>query len=100
MWLMLQQPKPDDYVIASGGSTSVRDMCRIAFAHVGLDYQRHVVVDPQYFRPAEVDVLLGNPAKAKANLGWAPKTSLQELIEKMVEADLRRLRRVVQGPEG
>src|SRR5882672_1941270 len=62
MWLMLQQPKPDDYVIASGVSTSVRDMCRIAFAHVGLDYQRHVVVDPQYFRPAEVDVLLGNPA--------------------------------------
>ena len=96
MWLMLQQPKPDDYVIATGVTTSVRDMCRIAFGHVSLDYQQHVIVDPRFYRPAEVDVLLGNPAKARANLGWVPKTTLQELIEMMVEADLRRLRGGVQ----
>ena len=65
MWLMLQQPKPDDYVVATGRTTTVRDMCRIAFAHVGLDYEDHVVIDPTFFRPAEVDVLLGNPAKAR-----------------------------------
>ena len=64
MWLMLQQAKPDDYVIATGRTTTVRDMCKIAFAHVGLDYEKHVVIDPKFFRPAEVDVLLGNPAKA------------------------------------
>ncbi len=93
MWLMLQQDKADDYVVATGITTTVRDMCRLAFAHVGLDYQDHVVIDPQFFRPAEVDVLLGNPAKAKAKLGWAPKTGLEELITSMVEADLRRVGR-------
>lgn len=96
MWLMLQQPKPDDYVIATGTTTSVRDMCRIAFAHVGLDYERHVVVDPRFYRPAEVDVLLGSPAKAQAKLGWAPKTALKDLITLMVEADLKRVRGSVQ----
>ena len=70
MWLMLQQDKPDDYVIATGVTTTVREMCRIAFEHVGLDYEDHVVIDPTFFRPAEVDVLLGNPAKAKRVLGW------------------------------
>ena len=89
MWLMLQQDKPDDYVIATGRTTTVRDMCRIAFEHVGLDYEDHVVVDPQFFRPAEVDVLCGNPAKASARLGWSAKTSLEDLIAGMVEADLR-----------
>jgi len=91
MWLMLQQDKADDYVIATGTTTTVRDMCEIAFAHVGLKAQDHVVVDERYFRPAEVDVLLGNPAKAKAELGWEPKTSLAQLIAMMVEADLRRI---------
>lgn len=91
MWLMLQQPEADDYVIATGITTTVRDMCGIAFAHVGLNYEDYVVIDPGFFRPAEVDVLLGNPAKATSKLGWKPKTSLETLIRMMVEADLRRL---------
>jgi len=91
MWLMLQQDKADDYVIATGTTTTVRDMCEIAFAHVGLKAQDHVVVDERYFRPAEVDVLLGNPAKARAGLGWVPKTSLEQLVAMMVDADLARL---------
>lgn len=93
MWLMLQQAKPDDYVIATGRTTTVRDMCRIAFAHVGLDYEKHVVIDPKFLRPAEVDVLLGNPAKAKTAMGWEPKTSLETLIAMMVDADMRRVAR-------
>lgn len=93
MWLMLQQQSPDDYVVATGQTTSVRDMCRIAFAHVGLNYEDHVRVDPALFRPAEVDVLLGNPEKARRKLGWAPKTSLEQLITMMVDADLRRVSR-------
>ena len=93
MWLMLQQQKPDDYVIATGHTTTVRDMCKLAFAHVGLDYEKHVVIDPKFFRPAEVDVLLGNPAKAGAALGWAPTTSLETLIAMMVDADMRRVAR-------
>ena len=93
MWLMLQQEKPDDYVVATGVTTTVREMCRIAFSHVGLDADRYVVVDPQFFRPAEVDVLRGNPAKAKARLGWAAHTPLEELMAMMVEADLRRVAR-------
>ena len=70
---MLQQESPDDYVVATGRTTSVRDMCRIAFAHVGLDHERCVVIDPTLYRPAEVDALLGNPAKARAKLGWEPR---------------------------
>ncbi|MGI9045193.1 MAG: GDP-mannose 4,6-dehydratase [Burkholderiales bacterium] len=91
MWLMLQQEKPDDYVIATGRTTSVRDMCKIAFEHVGLNYEDYLVIDPKFFRPAEVDVLLGNPAKAKAKLGWEPKTTLEQLIASMVDADLARV---------
>ncbi len=91
MWLMLQQETPDDYVIATGVTTSVRDMCRIAFEHVGLDMEEHVIIDPKFYRPAEVDVLLGNPAKAEEKLGWQAETSLQEMIVEMVEADLKRL---------
>ena len=91
MWLMLQQDKPDDYVIATGLTTTVRDMCRIAFAHVGLDYEKYVVIDPKFFRPAEVDVLLGNPAKARVALGWEAKTTLETLIAMMVDADMRRV---------
>ena len=91
MWLMLQQPSGGDFVVATGVTTSVRDMCELAFAHVGLDYREHVAVDPRFFRPAEVDVLLGNPAKARDVLRWSPKTTLEELVAMMVEADLRRL---------
>jgi GDPmannose 4,6-dehydratase len=80
-------------VIATGVTTTVRDMCRIAFEHVGLDAAKHVVVDPQFFRPAEVDVLRGNPAKAREQLGWTATTSLEDLIVMMVDADLRRVER-------
>jgi GDPmannose 4,6-dehydratase len=93
MWLMLQQEKPDDFVIATGITTTVRDMCRLAFEYVGLDYQQHVIIDPNFYRPAEVDILLGNPAKAKAKLGWAPRTDLKALVAMMVDADLRRVSR-------
>ena len=92
MWLMLQQDKPDDYVVATGVTTTVRDMCRIAFEHVGLNTDEHLVIDPALFRPAEVDVLLGNPAKAKSKLGWAPEISLDALIREMVDADMARLK--------
>ena len=91
MWLMLQQDVADDYVVATGVTTTVRDMCRIAFEHVGLNMDDHLVIDPALFRPAEVDVLLGNPAKAKAKLGWEPTISLQDMIVEMADADLKRL---------
>jgi GDPmannose 4,6-dehydratase len=93
MWLMLQQEKPDDFVIATGVTTTVREMCKLAFAHVGLDADRYVVVDPEFFRPAEVDVLQGNPAKAREKLGWAASTPLEELVGVMVDADMRRVSR-------
>ncbi len=93
MWLMLQQEMADDYVIATGKTTSVRDMCKIAFEHVGLNYEDHIAVDRKFYRPAEVDVLLGDAAKAQARLGWRPKTSLEQLIKMMVDADLRRVER-------
>jgi GDPmannose 4,6-dehydratase len=93
MWRMLQQPEADDYVVASGRNATVRDMCDIAFRHVGLRYEDHVVVDPALYRPAEVDVLLGNAAKAKAKLGWEPRTDLETLIRMMVDADLHRVAR-------
>jgi len=93
MWLMLQQDEPDDYVIATGRTTSVREMCRMAFAYVGLDYSDHVVVDPSLFRPAEVSVLRGNPAKARTKLGWEATTSLDQLIQMMVDADMVRVQR-------
>src|SRR3954453_5709185 len=92
MWLMLQQEQPDDYVVATGRTTTVRDMCRIAFDHVGLRMEDHVVIRPEFFRPAEVDVLLGNPGKAKAKLAWEAQTTLESMISEMVEADLRRVR--------
>ena len=93
MWLMLQQEAPDDFVVATGRTTSVREMCNIAFAHLGLKHEDHVVIDPRFYRPAEVDVLLGNPAKAKAKLGWSAKTDLTTLITMMVDADLARVSR-------
>ena len=90
MWLMVQQDQPEDYVIATGRTTTVRDMCRIAFDHVGLKIDDHLVIDPELFRPAEVEVLLGNPAKAKQKLGWEAEISLEEMIREMVDADLER----------
>jgi len=91
MWLMLQQAEPSDYVVATGRTITVREFCRIAFQHVGLNYEDHVVIDPKFFRPAEVDVLQGNAARARTKLGWRPKTSLEELITMMVDADMRRV---------
>jgi GDPmannose 4,6-dehydratase len=88
MWLILQRAAPDDYVIATGQTRSVRDFLEAAFSHVGLHWQDHVVVDPKYFRPAEVDLLLGDPSKARNELGWEPRTSFEELVRLMVDADL------------
>ena len=92
MWLMLQQETAADYVVATGRTVTVRDMCRIAFDYADLDMERFLVIDPALFRPAEVDVLLGNPAKAKAKLGWTATITLDDMIEEMVDADLKRLR--------
>ena len=90
MWLMLQQDTPDDYVVATNRTTTVREFCRIAFAHAGLDYEKHVTVNPAFLRPAEVEVLHGNPAKAEAQLGWKPETSLEQMVQEMVDADIKR----------
>jgi GDPmannose 4,6-dehydratase len=90
MWLMLQQPKPDDYVIASGRTHMVRELVRIAFDHVGLDWQKHTVQDPAFIRPAEVDLLQGDASKAKRALGWQPEVSFEQLVRMMVDADLKR----------
>lgn len=89
MWLMLQQDQPDDFVLATGETHSVREFCEIAFSAVGLDYNDYVVVDPKFYRPAEVDLLLGDPAKAKKQLKWEPETSFQDLVRLMVDADMK-----------
>jgi GDPmannose 4,6-dehydratase len=94
MWLMLQQDQPDDYVIATGESHSVREFCQLAFARVGLDYQKHVVVDPMNMRPTEVDFLLGDASKAKQKLGWKATTDFPTLVNMMVDSDLEALRRL------
>ena len=91
MWLMLQQDQPDDYVISTGVSHSVRELIEIAFARVGLDWQKHVKVDPALLRPAEVDHLLGDSTKARVQLGWTPTVDFTQLVEMMVDADVRRL---------
>jgi GDPmannose 4,6-dehydratase len=88
MWLMLQQDEPGDYVVASGQTHSVRDLCEAAFGHVGLDWRQHVVVDERFLRPAEVDVLVGDASKAKAELGWLPEVDFDGLVAMMVDADL------------
>jgi len=93
MWLMLQQEQPDDYVVAMGETHSVREFCEIAFSHVNLNWQDFVVQDPAFMRPAEVDQLIGNPAKAAAKLGWEPEVSFKELVKMMVDADLEELKR-------
>ena len=92
MWLMLQQPQPDDYVVATGETHAVRELCEVAFGHVGLDYQEHVVQDQRFFRPAEVDLLVGDPAKAGKVLGWEPTMGFRELVRIMVDADLEALK--------
>ncbi len=93
MWLMLQQDAADDYVVATGRAVTVRDMCHIAFDHAGLSMEEHLVIDPDLFRPAEVDILLGNPAKARAKLGWIATIALEAIIREMVDVDLSRVRR-------
>jgi GDPmannose 4,6-dehydratase len=93
MWMMLQQDKPDDYVIATGQTWSVREFAEKAFAHVGLDHRDFVAFDPRYLRPAEVDLLLGDASKAKARLGWTPSTSFDDLVKMMVEHDLEMAKR-------
>jgi len=92
MHLMLQQDQADDYVIATGVTTSIRDLCRTAFAHVGLNYEDHVSVDPRFMRPAEVDVLLGDASKARQRFGWTPEVPLDAMVAEMVDADLARHR--------
>ncbi len=92
MWLMLQQPGPDDYVIATGETHSVREFCELAFSHAGLDYRDFVVVDPTYLRPTEVDLLIGDASKARRQLGWSARTRFEELVRLMVDADLNLLR--------
>ncbi|MCH2616864.1 MAG: GDP-mannose 4,6-dehydratase [Acidimicrobiales bacterium] len=97
MWMMLQQEEPDDYVICSGMTHSVREFCDLAFNHLGLNYQDHVVVDEQFFRPAEVDLLVGDYGKAKKVLAWEPSTSFKDLVTMMVEADLALLEGRLKG---
>jgi GDPmannose 4,6-dehydratase len=99
MWQMLQQPEPSDYVIATGTAHSVRDLCRVAFARVGLDYEQYVTFDPRLNRPAEVDHLRGDATKAREAFGWEPSVSFEELIEMMVDADVARLERTVREDE-
>ncbi|WP_217279801.1 GDP-mannose 4,6-dehydratase [Niallia circulans] len=93
MWLMLQQGSGDDYVISSGRTTTVRRLCEIAFSYLDLNYQDYVVIDPQYYRPAEVDVLLGDSSKARRKLNWRAKTELEQLVKVMVDADVQRIRK-------
>ncbi len=91
MWQMLQQDAPEDYVVGTGAHHTPREFCEIAFARAGLDYRDHVTVDPRYLRPAEVDTLLADPSKARQKLGWEPRTTFRELVELMVDAELRRV---------
>jgi len=92
MWMMLQQDVPDDFVVGTGDTRSVRELCEVAFNHVGLDYRDYVKQDPKFFRPAEVDLLVADASKARAKLGWTPKVSFHELVRLMVDADLERHR--------
>jgi GDPmannose 4,6-dehydratase len=91
MWMMLQKDKPDDYVIATGETHTVREFCEVAFAHAGLDWREHVAVDPMYLRPTEVDTLLGDATKAKRELGWEATTRFDALVKLMVDADIELL---------
>lgn len=97
MWLIMQQNEPDDYVIATGETHSVREFAELAFAHVGLDWKRYVDMDPRYLRPSEVDILHGDASKAHRKLGWRPKTSFKELVKIMVDEDIRLLNEKLSG---
>jgi GDPmannose 4,6-dehydratase len=96
MWLMLQQDKPDDYVVATNETHSVREFCEVAFARLDLDWEKYVKYDERYERPAEVELLIGDPAKARKQLGWEPKVRFKELVELMVDADLELAKREAQ----
>jgi len=100
MWLMLQQEKPGDYVIATGETHTVEEFVESAFSHVGLDWHQYVKVDPRYFRPAEVELLIGDASKAKRELGWVPRTKFKELVQIMVDSDLEELKRTMKGTTG
>ena len=97
MWLMLQQDEPDDYVIATGETHTVREFCQLAFDHVGLDWEKYVVVDEKFFRPAEVDLLVGDASKARKVLGWEPRTTFEDLVRLMVDADVALLEGKLKG---
>jgi GDPmannose 4,6-dehydratase len=97
MWLMLQQDQPDDYVVATNETHSIREFLEIAFGRAGLDWQKYVEIDPRYFRPAEVDLLIGDYSKAKKQLGWEPKTTFKELATLMVDADIKLLQDHLEG---
>jgi GDPmannose 4,6-dehydratase len=99
MWMMLQADEAEDYVIATGEEHSVREFAEIAFEHAGLDMERHVLSDPEFLRPAEVDHLVGDASKAREELGWEPRVSFKELVELMVDADLERLTAAAARPE-
>jgi len=99
MWLMLQQDSPDDYVVASGETHSVQEFCEAAFGYLDLDWRDYVVQDPRYMRPAEVDLLVGDPAKARRVLNWEPTVSFRELVQIMVDADLEALKRNQHMPQ-
>jgi GDPmannose 4,6-dehydratase len=92
MWLMLQQETAEDFVISTGETHSVEDFCRLAFDHVGLDYKDHVITDPRFVRPAEVDLLLGDSSLAREKLGWEPTVSFEQLVQMMVDADIELLK--------
>ena len=91
MWLMLQQDEPDNYVVSTNETHSVREFCELAFGRVGLDWQEHVVIDERFVRPAEVELLLGDPSKARTRLGWEPEVTFRGLVEMMVDADMERV---------
>ena len=97
MWLMMQQDTADDYVVSTGETHEVREFCQIAFGHAGLNWEDHVVVDPEFFRPAEVDLLIGDPTKARTRLGWEPETSFEQLVTMMVDADIAFLEGKLKG---
>ena len=88
MWLMLQQDAPDDFVVATGETHTVREFCELAFGEVGLNYQDYVVIDERFYRPSEVDILIGDPSKARDTLGWSPRYNFQDLVREMVHSDL------------
>ena len=98
--MMLQADQPDDYVIATGETHTVREFLERAFSHVGLDWHDYVKIDPRYYRPTEVDLLIGDAAKAKRTLGWEPKVSFEDLVTMMVDADVRAERRTLDGTRG